>query len=143
MPLGRMVLGRIYKIDDVAGKKRFNLTLRRSLVVYGVNVVQRDQLTEGSQVECIVVAVVEGGNKAFAQIKGSYLKLKVKELKAGQVTEGDNIIVKLMKVTKQKITGSFESRTPKAPLDEKEKQIERLWDSIEEESLKDIAAMKI
>lgn len=42
MPLGRMVLGRIYKIDDVAGKKRFNLTLRRSLVVYGVNVVQRD-----------------------------------------------------------------------------------------------------
>jgi len=49
MPPGRMVLGRIYKIDqDQGGKKRFNITLRKSLVVYGVNVVNRDSLAVDS-----------------------------------------------------------------------------------------------
>ena len=44
-----MVLGRIYKIDlDQGGKKRFNITLRKSLVVYGVNVVNRDSLAVDS-----------------------------------------------------------------------------------------------
>jgi hypothetical protein len=47
-----------------------------------------------------VAAVVEGGAKAFAQIRGSYLKLKVKGLKPGDITEGDSILVKLLKVTK-------------------------------------------
>jgi hypothetical protein len=46
MPLGRMVLGRIYKVEEVNGKKRFNVTLRKSLIVYGTNVVSRDSLTE-------------------------------------------------------------------------------------------------
>lgn len=81
MPLGRMVLARIYKVDDVQGKKRFNVTLRKSLVVYGVNAIERDSLSEGTEVQCIVVALLEGGVKAFAQIKGSYLKVKVKEFK--------------------------------------------------------------
>jgi hypothetical protein len=44
MPLGRMVLARIYKVDEQNGKKRFNVTLRKSLVVFGVNVVTRDSL---------------------------------------------------------------------------------------------------
>jgi ribosomal protein S1 len=66
MPLGRLALARIYKVDDVQGKKRFNVTLRKSLVVHGVNAVNRDTLSEGTQVECIVAAVVEGGTKAFA-----------------------------------------------------------------------------
>lgn len=140
MPLGRLVLVRIYKVEEVGGKKRFNVTLRKSLVVFGVNVVSRDSLTEGAEVPCTVAAVVEGGSKAFAQIRGSYLKLKVKGLQAGQVTEGDNILVKLVKVTKQKITGTFEAKTPKAPLDERERQVEKLWKSIEEEAEKDIDA---
>ena len=42
MPLGRMVLCRIYKVDDIQGKKRFNVTLRKSLVVYGTNAIERD-----------------------------------------------------------------------------------------------------
>jgi hypothetical protein len=42
-----MVLCRIYKVDEVQGKKRFNVTLRRSLVVFGVNVVNRESLAEG------------------------------------------------------------------------------------------------
>lgn len=66
MPLGRLVLCRIYKVDDVAGKKRFNVTLRRSLVVYGVNAVDRESISEGSQVQCLVIAIVEEGTKAFA-----------------------------------------------------------------------------
>ena len=93
-----MVLCRIYKVDTVNGKKRFNATLRRSLVVYGVNVVSREALAEGNQIECTVATLIE--DKAIAQIKGSYLKLKVKEFKEGQVKVGDNLIVNLKKVTK-------------------------------------------
>jgi len=44
--------------------------------------------------------MIEGKTKAFAQIKGSYLKLKVKEFKEDQVKVGDNVIVTLKKVTK-------------------------------------------
>ena len=66
MPLGRMVLCRIYKVDDVQGKKRFNVTLRRSLVVYGTNVVKREELVEGNQIECTVAAMIEGKTKAIA-----------------------------------------------------------------------------
>jgi len=66
MPLGRLVLVRIYKVEEVGGKKRFNVTLRKSLIVFGVNVVNRDSLTDGSEVPCTVAAVIEGGKKAFA-----------------------------------------------------------------------------
>ena len=143
MPLGRMVLCRIYKVDDIQGKKRFNVTLRRSLVVYGTNVVKREELAEGNQIECTVAAMIEGKIKAIAQIKGSYLKLKVKEFKEGQVQVGDNLIVALKKVTKQKITGIFQGKAPASKQDQKEKQVEQLWTSIEEESQKDISTMKL
>jgi hypothetical protein len=66
-----------------------------------------------------VEALIEDGTKGFAQIKGSYLKLKVKELKAGQVSVGDDILVQLKKVTKQKITATLVGKTPKQPLDAK------------------------
>lgn len=137
-----MVLCRIYKIDEVNGKKRFNITLRKSLVIYGVNVVNRDTLSEGVQVECTVAALIEDKTKAIAQIKGSYLKVKVKELKSGEVKEGDNIIVTLKKVTKQKITGTLLGKAPQSFLDDKGKLLERLWESIEEEAQKDIHAAK-
>ena len=129
-----MVLCRIYKVDDVQGKKRFNVTLRRSLVVYGTNVVDRDALTEGAQVECQIAAFIEDNTKAIAQIKGSYLKVKVKELKPGKVKEGDNVLVALKKVTKQKITGLFVAKAAETEHDDNSLRVERLWLSIEEES---------
>jgi rRNA biogenesis protein RRP5 len=46
-------------------------------------------------------------------------------------------------VTKQKITGLLAGKTTKAPLDETERRTEKLWQSVEEESLKDIAALKL
>lgn len=58
------------------------------------------------------------------------------------MTEGDNVLVKLVKVTKQKITGNFEAKTPKTPLDVRERQVEKLWQSIEEEAEKDIEATR-
>lgn len=143
MPLGRMVLCRIYKVDDVQGKKRFNVTLRKSLVVHGTNAIERDSLSEGAQIECQIATFIEDKTKAIAQIKGSYLKMKVKEIKAGQVKEGDNVVATLKKVTKQKITGIFAAKAKATELDEKSLRVERLWSSIEEESQKDIETMKV
>jgi translation initiation factor IF-1 len=76
-------------------------------VVFGVNVIRRDTLKEGSQVEAKVEALIDDGVKMIAQIRGSYLKVKVKQCKAGEISVGDNIAVNLLKVTKQKITGIF------------------------------------
>ena len=137
-----MVLCRIYKVDDVQGKKRFNVTLRRSLVVYGTNVVDRDALTEGAQIECQIATFIEDKTKAIAQIRGSYLKIKVKELKPGQVSEGENVVVALKKVTKQKITGTFVGKAPATQHDDTSQKIESLCNWIEEEAQKDIEAMK-
>jgi hypothetical protein len=77
------------------------VTLRRSLVVYGTNALNRDAIQEGAQIECKIAAFIEDKTKAIAQINGSYLKLKVKEIKTpGALNEGDNVIVTLKKVTK-------------------------------------------
>ena len=64
MPLGRMVLGRIVKVEDAGDQKRFNITLRRSLVVYGTNTIDKNSLQPESEVECIVMAIADG--KIFA-----------------------------------------------------------------------------
>jgi hypothetical protein len=77
MPLGRIVVGRISKTEESTnGDKRFDYSTRRTLVVYGVGNVDRKKLDVGGEVHSIVMAVAEG--KAFAQIKGSYIKIKVK-----------------------------------------------------------------
>jgi ribosomal protein S1 len=77
MPIGRVVIGRVYKVDTQPnGEKRFNFSTRKSLVVYGAQSVMRNKLSVGDEVESIVMAVAEG--KAFSQIKGSYIKIKVK-----------------------------------------------------------------
>lgn len=47
------------------------------------------------------------GDKIFAQVKGSYHKLKIKDAPKGALKVGDLAIVTLKKVTKQKISGSF------------------------------------
>lgn len=41
MPVGRVVLGRITKVEDKGDDKRFQFSTRKSLVVYGVGVVDR------------------------------------------------------------------------------------------------------
>ncbi len=46
----------IYKVDEVNGKKRFNVTMRKSLVVYGVSAVEREALSEGSEIEVTIAA---------------------------------------------------------------------------------------
>lgn len=76
MPLGRLVLARVVKVEESHNGKRFNVTLRRSLVVFGTNAVEKSTLQEDAQVECIVLAIADG--KLFAQVKGSYHKLKIK-----------------------------------------------------------------
>ncbi len=48
MPLGRLVLSRIVKVEEKGGQKRFNLSLRKSLVVFGTNVVDKNALQVGS-----------------------------------------------------------------------------------------------
>ena len=48
MPVGRMVLARIVKIDEKNGQKRFNGSLRKSLAVYGTSTLQRSELSEGT-----------------------------------------------------------------------------------------------
>lgn len=70
------------------------------------------------------------------------MKVKVKQLTTGQVKVGDSIVVSLLKVTKQKITGTLVGKEEKAPLDEGQVRVENLWNSIEEEAQKDIEAMK-
>lgn len=71
MPQGRLVVGRITGVkEQPKGDKRFDFSLRKSLVVHGVGVIDRSKLEVDMEVEAIVMAVAEG--KAFAQIKGSY-----------------------------------------------------------------------
>ena len=81
MPIGRIVVGRISKVDEQKGQKRFHFTTRQSLVVYNVGVVNRSKLEVGGEVEAILMAFAEG--KAFAQIKGSYIKIKIQGLPKG------------------------------------------------------------
>lgn len=65
MPVGRLVLGRISKVKQLdTGDKRFDFSIRQSLVVYGVGSVDRASLKEGDEVESIVMALADG--KAFA-----------------------------------------------------------------------------
>jgi len=55
------------------------------------------------------MAVAEG--KALCQLKGTYLKLKVKEYGDEALRPGDHVISKLTKIDKQKISSTFVSRT--------------------------------
>lgn len=48
MPLGRLVLARVVKVEESHNGKRFNVTLRRSLVVFGTNAVDKSTFQEGA-----------------------------------------------------------------------------------------------
>lgn len=132
MPLGRLVLARIVKVEDQGQSKRYNLSLRKSLVVFGTNAIDKNSLAVGGQVECMVLAIADGS--IFAQIKGSYHKLKIKDAPKGALKVGDLAIVTLKKVTKQKISGSFVNKQKGSALTDTEKQVDKLWKTIEEEA---------
>ena len=52
------------------------------------------------------MAVAEG--KAFGQIKGTYIQIKIKGYDAKtKLKVGDHVVSKLMKVTKEKISSEF------------------------------------
>ena len=90
MPVGRLVVGRITKVDDQPnGQKRFHFSTRKSLTVYGVGVLDRSKLSEGDSVEAILLAFAEG--KAIGQIKGTYIKLKVKNYNPKDLKIGDHV----------------------------------------------------
>jgi hypothetical protein len=143
MPLGRPVLGRITTVEEKEGQdKRFNMTLRRSVVIHGCNTVSRSSLSVGQQVEAIVLAMAEG--KYFCQLKGSFLKLKVKipeeESAVKKLSIGDHIACKLTKVTKEKIVGTLEGKITVTESEQLEvTRIEKLLSSVEEEGQKDVA----
>ena len=86
------------------------------------------------------MALADG--KIFAQVKGSYHKLKIKGQGKVQVKVGDHVMAKLEKVTKQKISAQFVEKVKGAGMSEDEKQIEKLWRLVEEEGQKDIDAQK-
>jgi hypothetical protein len=100
--------------------------MRKSLVVYGVGQVVRSELTTGQEVPAIILAHA-ADNVAFAQIKGSFYKLKVKEFpSSADKSTGILCQCKLTKVTKEKIVGEFACFSKE---DEKSKNSEKLAES--------------
>ena len=102
MVIGRMVCGRITKTMGEGEDIRFNASLRKSIVVYGVGLVTRNQLKIGQSVQALVLAT--SADFAFAQINGSYLKLKVYKC---NMSIGTVVEVKLTKVEPENIKGDF------------------------------------
>lgn len=141
MPLGRIVIGRITKVDEAPNQqKRFHFSTRQSIAVYGVGVIERSKLQVGDEAEAIVMAVAEG--KAFAQIKGSYIKIKVKEIPA-KLKAGDHLTVSLKKVTKEKISSTFLKKLPASEcLSDEQKRVQQLYSKVEKEAKQSLAAVK-
>jgi len=57
MPIGRLVAGRITKCIDLGEEMRFNASLRKSLVLYGVHQINRNSLKADDKHTCFVLAV--------------------------------------------------------------------------------------
>ena len=78
------------------------------------------------------MALAEG--KAFAQIKGSYIKIKVKGYEqSSKLKVGDHIVSTLKKVTKEKISSSFNHRLnhgTTTDMSESERQAKSIFDSV-------------
>jgi hypothetical protein len=75
------------------------------LVVYGVHTVDRSTLQVGQEVEAIVMTLAD--QKAFAQIKGSYLKIKVKQLGTTKLKPQDTVLTKITKVKDKKLSSEL------------------------------------
>lgn len=95
MPIGRLIVGRITKCIDLGEEMRYNASTRKSLVLYGVHQVNRNSLKIDDVYSSYVLAV---SNEAiFAQLKGSYLRLKVYGAPSN-IEVGSFVDVKLTKV---------------------------------------------
>jgi hypothetical protein len=108
MAIGMLVIGRITKVEQEG--TRFSVSLRKSLVVYGVGLVDRKSLEPEQEFTCIILAKA-ADSVAFAQFKGSYHKLKIKGAPTASLEIGSLCQVKLTKVEKDKVVGDFVSMT--------------------------------
>jgi hypothetical protein len=126
MAIGMMVLGRITKTEQ--DNTRFHFSLRKSIVVYGVGQVVRTDLSPGQEVSAIILAHA-AENVAFGQIKGSYYKLKVKQVPSSKTT-GVVCKCKLTKVEKDKIVAEFASFDTQAKEEAHEKVAEKAFKSV-------------
>lgn len=140
MPQGRLVVGRITGVkEQPKGDKRFDFSLRKSLVVHGVGAIDRSKLEVDMEVEAIVMAVAEG--KAFAQIKGSYHSIKVKGY-SHKIEVGEHVMTKLKKVTKEKISSLFVKRVTQSALAPDELKFKNILSSVEEEATKELESVQ-
>lgn len=117
---------------------RFHASLRHSLVVYGVDQIDFTQLKQEQEVSAIVLAVADG--VAFGQIKGSYYKLKIKDVPS-TITTGTVCSVKLQKVIKDKLTATYVGTGEETSAEQRqlEHRAQQIYASVQEEAMKDIA----
>lgn len=90
------------------------------------------------------MAVAEG--KAFAQIKGTYIKIKVKgDETLSKLKVGDHITSTLKKVTKEKISSEFSVKTghgANKDMTDDERKAKNIYDSVAAEASKDVDAVR-
>lgn len=120
---------------DLGEGMRFNATLRKSLVLYGVGLLNRNQLKVGDQHTAFVLAIAS--DVIFGQLNGSYLKLKIKGApKKAQV--GSLLDVKLTKTEPENIKADFIQMSAKQDNVDETPQV--VYDSVQEEARQDIVA---
>jgi len=89
------------------------------------------------------MAIAEG--KAFAQVKGTYIQIKVKGYDAKtKLKIGDHVVSNLKKVTKEKISSAFVRVVShrQSDMSESERQAQSIYSSVKEEASKDVKAVK-
>ena len=142
MPIGRVVLARITKVQDNGA--RFDCSLRKSLIVYGVHQVQKKDLQPSTRINCLILATSADG-VSFGQVKGSYHKLKIKGTPEG-ASAGQLCLVELTKIEMSKITANFiEFADDSYDRDgaEQERHFAKVFASVQEEARHDIIAAKL
>ena len=110
MAKGMLVIGRVTKKSE---GPRFDLSLRDSLVVHGVGQITRGSLEVGQE-HTVVVLAIAADAVCFAQIKGSYHKLKVKNAPTKSLAIGEQCQVKLSTIQKDKLVSEFVTMSDKA-----------------------------
>ena len=89
------------------------------------------------------MALAEG--KAFSQIKGTYIKIKVKGEAVSKLKVGDHITSALKKVTKEKISSVFTIKTGHGStkdMTDDERKTHSMYNNVKEEAAKDIVAVR-
>ena len=141
MPIGRVVLCRITKASN--NNTRFDCSVRRSLIVFGVHQVQKKDLKPDLKLSCIILAAASDG-VAFAQVKGSYHKLKIKGTPE-EAVPGQLCIVEIKKVTTEKIVGDFvefDNESFDGEGAAHERHLAQIHASVQQEAKADILAAK-